>query len=279
MQGNLRSSLRSSILRVTDDYALRLSEAELARYAMMADLARRSEAELWTLAGIVAGASVGDIGCGPGALFSALVGAVGPAGQVTGVDGDETAVAQARAMVESAGWTNVEVRSGRAEGTGLEPASLDAVMMRHVLAHNGPIETEIVDHLATLVRPGGHVYLVDVETSLFRMDPAHPDVEDLNDRYRAFHADKGNDLRVGMRLPDLMEGAGLVVEDYRGWFNIMRPTGAVRPPAWAAREAMIESGHATEGDVVRWERAFTELEATPPRVFAPLFGCVGRRPD
>ena len=264
---------------MADDYALRLSEGELARYALMADTARRSEAELWTRAGIVPEASVGDIGCGPGALFSALAGAVGPSGHVTGVDGDPAAVAQARAMVESAGWSNVEVRSGRAEDTGLEPASLDVVMMRHVLAHNGPTEAAIVNHLATLVRPGGHVYLVDVEASLFRMDPAHPDVEDLNDRYRAFHADKGNDLRVGMRLPALMAGAGLVVEDYRGWFNIMRPSGGVRPPAWAAREAMIEAGHATDDDVTRWERAFTELDADPPRVFAPLFGCVGRRPD
>ena len=263
---------------MADEYALRLSEAELSRYAQMADLARRSEAELWGLAGIEAGAAVGDIGCGPGALFPALLEAVGPDGRVTGVDGDATAVAQALAMVESAGWSNVEVRQGRAEETGVEPGSLDAVMMRHVLAHNGPTEQEIVDHLATLVRPGGHVYLVDIEGSLFRLDPTHPDVEDLNDRYRAFHADKGNDLRVGMRLPDLLEAAGLVVEDYRGWFNILRPTGDVRPPAWAAREAMIASGHATEDDVARWERGLTELAGQNPRIFAPLFGCVGRRP-
>ena len=264
---------------MADDYALRLSEAELARYALMAELARRSEAELWSLAGITRGAAVGDIGCGPGAMFPALVEVVGPNGRVTGVDGDADAVAQATAMVESAGWPNVEVRSGNAADTGVEPGSLDVVMMRHVLAHNGPTEHAIVNHLATLVRPGGHVYLVDIEASLFRTDPAHPDVEDLNDRYRAFHADKGNDLRVGMRLPELMEGAGLIVEDYRGWFNILQPTGEMRPPAWAARAAMIASGHANEDDVERWERAFNELESKRPRVYAPLFGCVGRSPE
>lgn len=261
------------------DYALRLSDAELARYAMMADLARRTEAELWSLAGIAPGASVGDIGCGPGALFAALVETVGPSGRVTAVDGDPTAVAQARTLVESAEWPNVEVHHGRAEDTGLEPGSLDVVMMRHVLAHNGPTERAIVEHLGTLVRPGGHVYLVDVDVTLFRIDPTHPDVDDLNERYRAFHADKGNDGLVGRRLPDLLEGAGLEVEDYRGWFNIHRPTGEVRPPAWAAREAMMTSGHATEDDVSRWDRALSELAPQTPRIFAPLFGCVGRRPD
>lgn len=264
---------------MADEYALRLSEQELARYALMADMARRSEAELWSAAGITTGATVGDIGCGPGALFPALAAEVGDSGAVHGVDGDPAAVAQAEAMVSAGGWSNVDVRVGRADDTGLEPGSLDAVMMRHVLAHNGPTEQAIVDHLGGLVRPGGHVYLVDIEVSLFRIDPPHPDVDDLNERYQRFHADRGNDLRVGMRLPELLEGAGLVVEDYRGWFNIMRPEGALRPPAWAAREAMIASGHAAQDDIDRWERAFSELESDPPRIFAPLFGCVAKRPD
>jgi SAM-dependent methyltransferase len=262
-----------------DDYALALSDMELQRYALMARMARESESELWSQAGMVPGASVGDIGCGPGALFAALVDAVGDGGRVRGVDGDPAAVAQARSAVVSAGWTNVEVSQGRADDTGLEPGSLDVVMMRHVLAHNGPGERGIVEHLATLVRPGGHVYLVDIDATLFRMQPEHPDVEDLNATYRRFHADKGNDLQVGLRLPELVEAAGLEIVDYRGWFSILQPPSHVRPPAWAAREAMVASGHATGEDVARWEHAFEELAPQRPRVFAPFFGIVARRPD
>ena len=265
-------------LRRVADYALQLSEAELARYVLMAQSARESEAELWSLAGISAGARVGDIGCGPGAMFPALTAAVTESGSVLAVDGDPTAVAQARAMVASGGWTNVEVSEGRADATGIEPGSLDALMMRHVLAHNGPTEQAIVDHLATLVRPGGHVYLVDIDATLMRMHPSDPVVEEMGDAYRAFHAARGNDLLVGLRLPDLVEAAGLTTVAYRGWFTIVRPAGKVRPPAWAAREAMVASGHATEDDLARWEAAFDQLEASPPRVFAPLFGCVAQRP-
>ena len=66
--------------------------------------------------------------------------------------------------------------------------------------------------------------------------------------------------------------------EYRGWFNIVQPTGEIRPPSWAARDAMIAAGHATQDDVERWERAFAEMTSVRPRIFAPLFGCVARRP-
>ena len=281
-QRNLCKEFAADILDslglVPDAYALSLSDAEIQRYTLMAELARQSEAELWTLAGITLGAHVADIGCGPGAMFPALVAEVGEGGSVQGVDGDPGAVARATALVEASRWPNVAVNVARATDTGLDPGSLDAVMMRHVLAHNGRTEQAIVDHLATLVRPGGHVYLVDIDASMFRLEPSNPEVEHLDETYRRFHEAQGNDLKVGLRLPQLVEGAGLVVEAYRGWFNIVAPQGDIRPPSWAARDAMIASGHATPDDVERWGDAFDELLPRRPRVFAPLFGCVASRP-
>ena len=59
------------------------------------------------------------------------------------------------------------------------------------------------------------------------------------------------------------------------------PPPGVRPPGWAARDAMLAAGVATEADVRRGDRAFQELEAAPvrPTVFAPFFTAVGRRPE
>jgi len=56
-------------------------------------------------------------------------------------------------------------------------------MIRHVLAHNGGREEAIVGHAAALVRPGGSVYLVDVEASAIRTRPPEPDLDDLAARY------------------------------------------------------------------------------------------------
>lgn len=261
----------------TEAYALELSPAELERYRMMAEVARQSEADLWQLAGLQPGAVVADVGCGPGGMFPALVAAVGDSGRVIGVDGERQAVAAAEALVAANGWHNVDVRSGQADDSGVEPGSVDVVMMRHVLAHNGAREQQIVDHLATLVKPGGCVYLVDIDGAAMRLRPTNPGVEELTAAYLRFHAGQGNDLQPGLRLRDLLGAAGLDVLGYRGWYNIVTPPPGVRPPSWAARAAMVAAGVATEEDIARWEAALEELSAQQPTIFATLFGAVGRR--
>jgi SAM-dependent methyltransferase len=261
-------------------YALRLDEGEVERYRMMAEQARAAEVDLWELAGIGPGARVADVGCGPGAMLPALSGAVGADGRVHAVDADPGAVAAARALADAAGLENVEVTEGRADRTGLEPGSLDVVMLRHVLAHNGGAEDAIVAHLATLVRPGGCVYLVDVDGTAIRILPDHADLADLGDRYLAFRAARGDDNRAGLRLADRLARAGLEVVEFRGRYLIASPPPGVRPPPWAAREAMLAAGVVTEADVQRWDRTFREIDAAPvrPTVFSPVFTAVGRRP-
>ena len=135
---------------------------------------------------------------------------------------------------------------------------------------------QIVDHLAALVRLGGHLYLVDVDASMFQVRPSDPDVESLDEAYRAFRRPRG-DLDVGLRLSRLLTAAGLGVAAYQGWIQILVPTGEFRPPAWAAREAMKPADLASD-DIARWDAALT-LTADPPTVFFPIFGAVGRRPS
>jgi hypothetical protein len=111
-------------------YALELDQAQVERYRMMAEAARQAEADLWERAGMVAGARAADVG----------------------PDGEVTAVAAATALV--AAVASASRRSGRpGRRDGGEAGSLDVVMLRHVLAHNGGAEDAIVVHLATLLRP------------------------------------------------------------------------------------------------------------------------------
>ena len=218
------------------------------------------------------------LGCGPGALLPALAAAVGPAGHVTGVDGDPAAVETAHAY--TAGESVVDVHSGRADDTGLEPGSFDAVMLRHVLAHNGGRELAIVRHLATLLRPGRLLYLVDVDGTAMRTVPAQDaDLDDLEERYRRFHAARGNDLQAGLHLADWLREAGQEVLEFPRDYTIVQPPPGVRPPSWAARVAMVSAGVATEADVARWAAALERAEAapTPLTVFTPTFAGVGRK--
>ncbi|MGH9280057.1 MAG: methyltransferase domain-containing protein [Acidimicrobiales bacterium] len=257
------------------EYALKLSATELARYRMMAAKARAAEADVWEAAGIRAGATVADVGCGPGAITAAIAEVVGPTGEVWAVDRDAEALAAARAV----GGTII-CRVGDADATGLEPGHFDAVMLRHVLAHNGGKEQAIVEHLASLVRPGGCVYLTDIDFGGFRMWPAAPLLREVGERYERFHEARGNDLSVGLRLADLLRGAGLEVVEFRGRYDIVQTQPGQRPPAWAARAAMVDEGIVDQADLDRWEAAFAALDASPdpPTLFVPLFCAVGRRP-
>jgi precorrin-6B methylase 2 len=96
-------------------YALAVSDAEVTRYQMMARHAITAEAAQLAAAGIVAGATVADIGCGPGVEIARLV---GPAGQVISVDSDPAALAAARELIQQAGASNISVQAARRGGRG-----------------------------------------------------------------------------------------------------------------------------------------------------------------
>lgn len=263
------------------DYSLAISDPEIRRYQLMAERAQVVEAELWRQAGIVPGATVADVGCGPAAVSVVLARAVAPSGRVVGVERDEASLAAARRVVADSGVGNVELRSGTATDTGLDADSVDVTMCRNVLAHNGPDEQRIVDHLAQICRPGGVVYLVDVDGTAMRLLDIDPDLADLTDRYVEFHRNRGNDLQTGLRLAKLLGAAGLEVLAFQGSYNIVAAPPGLRPPPWAARESMLRDGVVTAEDVERWQRAFDRMDTATvrPTVFAPQFIALGRKPD
>ena len=257
------------------DYSLKLSDVEITRYRMMAQAAFAAERDLWEAAGIRPGAKVADVGCGPGAISAVIAQVVAPGGQVWGVDRDPDALDIGRATDGS-----IRFERGDATASGLEPGGFDAVMMRHVLAHNGGREQAIVDHLATLVRPGGCVYLADVEASGLRIRPPIAGLEELDGSYRRFHEERRNDLSVGLRLAELLAAAGLETVEFRGRYDIIPIRPGMRPPPWAARAAMVEAGIVDQATVELWQAAFDAYDRAPhaATLFVPIFCAVGRRP-
>jgi SAM-dependent methyltransferase len=260
-------------------YALQLDGEEVRRYRAMAQTAVAVEQAYWEAAGISRGATVADVGCGPGAVSVLLAEKVSHEGRVWAVDADPQAVQRAAALAAEADLSNVKAMVGDAAATGLRVGQLDVVMLRHVLAHNGGREQAIVSHLASLVRPDGCVYLVDVDGTAVRMRPKDRDLEDLYQRYEEFHRRRGNDISVGLRLDELLRTAGLDLVDFAGRYGIGKAEPGLRGPAWAAREAIVEAGLATPADVARWSAAFECADGRPdrPTLFVPMFVAIGRK--
>lgn len=262
-------------------YTLALTEPERMRYRMMAELARENEADLWEYSGIVPGARVADVGCGPGAVLTEIARIVGPEGTAVGVEPGRPAREAAREELDSLGLEHVEVREGNGEETGLEPGAWDCVVMRHVLTHTGDAAQGIVAHLATLLAPGGHLYLVDVDLEAFRAIPPDPELSEQFNRYAEFHRSLGNDVRIGPRLGSMLRAAGLEVAEHRGEFQrVPAALLAGGGPIVSAQDAMIASGIVTPDETVAWESARQRFAAQPDaEAWFATFIAIGRRPS
>lgn len=260
-------------------YGLELDAVEHARLRAQAAGMRGRHEDLWPLAGVVPGADVVDLGCGPAAVMLELLALVGPDGTLTGIDADPGMVERGRADVAAAGVGNVVVQRGLAQESGLPPGSFDTAIVRLVLIHNGGREQEIVDHAASLVRPGGRVMLYDLDSTMIRVAPPTAPVSELHERYQAYQRTRGNDPAVGLRLPELIESAGLTLEAFRGTCSTRLRAAGERGPSWAARRAMVDAGVATSEDVERWTREFKRLDNRPlqPWMIGCGFVAIGRR--
>ena len=261
-------------------YALALSGGEIQRYRFMAQLAREREAHWWDLAGITGDARVLDLGCGPGLVTIELARALGQGGRVVGVDREADAVATARALLDEAGLAHVEVRRAEAWSTGLDAGAFDVVCLRHVLAHNTFEEvSRILEHVRSLLRPGGCCYVVESDLTANRIDPPIPDLVDLTERYIAYLRSLGRNPAAGPMMGSTLAGAGFELAGRHAEY-VMPPRGTgIRPPSWAARDAMVAAGIATAADVERWDRAFTEAADTIVNTFVAGHIVVGRKPD
>jgi ubiquinone/menaquinone biosynthesis C-methylase UbiE len=266
---------------MTTDYTLRLSDFERMRFRLMAARALETESDLWERAGIVKGAQVVDLGCGPGAVLLELARLVGPDGRVVGVDQDPEARETATAWAGEEGLGNVEIREGLATDSGLPAGEWDAVMLRHVLIHNGPRVPAILAHVRELLKPGGHAVLDETDATAIRYErDIEPEVHDLEHRYWEMLSRGGNDIRLGPRLGAHAEDAGFEVVERRGRFDYIPLLPSVRPPSWAGRQAILDAGLCTEDDIARWEAVLRRREETNAGgwVLVPNFTVLVRKP-
>jgi SAM-dependent methyltransferase len=260
------------------EYTYQLSDAELARYRAMAAHALAREETLWTAAGIVPGARVVDLGCGPGTFLADLAERVGSLGLVAGVDDAEEAVCTAGALVEQLGLGGrVDIVRARIEDTGLAAGSFDVAFMRNVLVHNGPCLNMVLRHTAALLRPGGHLLAVEPDVTGLLIPDTAPEELDLEQRWITMMRNRGNDPALGRQLAAVLAQAGFHISAVQERIDEL---AVERSPAWTARHALLADQLATEADIQRWESAISHRLSTAGKltVRLPVYCVVAARP-
>ena len=166
-----------------------------------------------------------DVGSGYGVL-GLLLAQRRPDLQVTGVDREPTAVADAAQTAARMGLLNVRFQVGDATALPFGDRAFDAVLCQTLLSHV-PDASVVVREMARVLRPGGRFLAVEYyQTSslLCHLDAATSlsDPARLTEWWRLLQlytegkkARGHGDERIGVQAPGLIAAAGLRVESVR----------------------------------------------------------------
>ncbi len=123
------------------------------------DLVRQRARTLELLAAL-AGERILDIGCGPGLLMLELAAAVGPAGEVVGIDVSADMLALAEARLD--GLAQARVAQGEATALDFPDGAFDAAVSTQVYEYVADMPLALGE-LGRVLRPGGRALILDTD--------------------------------------------------------------------------------------------------------------------
>lgn len=184
------------------------------------------------------GDRVVDAGCGPGFVVPELLARVGGSGRVLAVDGEERYLADLRTRLAREPQSPVAVHHARLES--FEPElQVDGVFARWVLTFP-PEPGAIVERMASWLKPGGRLVLVDYNHEGISLYPDSPGFRRVVHQLRAWFAERGGDAFVAGRIPHFVHGAGLELESLEPTVRCGGPGGSIW--SWAEEFFLHHSG-------------------------------------
>ena len=270
----------------TNEYRFGYSCEEMERLGKQHQVWAEDNRRFLARAGFGVGATLVDLGCGPGYTTIDLSNLVGPEGRIIAVDRDgERSLPLLKERALAAGLSNIETRIAELETFDLPDCSVDGVYGRWVLMYlPEKMAKALTGRVARWLRPGGACALA--EFCNYRHIHIHPSCMNLpavaEALIQAVASDRGCNPEIGNALPGLLHAAGLEVE-----LNVVTKAVRATTQEWQWPDALfrdhlpglVEEGYLTRGTLdaffTEWEERSQESNA----VFfsSPLIEVVGRR--
>ncbi|MFI8460206.1 class I SAM-dependent methyltransferase [Kitasatospora sp. NPDC085464] len=211
--------------------------------------------------GTDAGATVLELGAGPGAVTRRLRAAL-PAGTAliaADIDGE---------LLAHAAGPDVTLLVADGADLPLPDASVDFVLLRYVLQHV-PDPAAVLAEARRVLKPGGRVACTEVDSALWgAAEPSYPELAGVHAKMAAAQRADGGDRSIGRRLPRLLRAAGFdeVVLRPFATTNDDHPTDAFAPQLGPQRlEPLVARGVLSLAELAlaadRWNRFRSDPDA------------------
>lgn len=228
---------------------------------------------------LTAGASVLDVGCGPGTITVDLARHVHP-GRVLGVDAAADVIEAASAAVAEAAIETIEVRVDDVYALAVDDDAFDIVHAHQVLQHlSDPVAA--LAEMRRVCRPGGLVAARDCIYRAMSWFPTDPRLDRWLDVYCRVAEHNGGEPDAGSRLSTWALEAGFteLTSSASAWCYATPEERAWWGGLWADRitttrlaDQAVELGIATPDDLAEVGDAWRKWADTDGAWFAVLHG-------
>jgi ubiquinone/menaquinone biosynthesis C-methylase UbiE len=145
-------------------YKDRTAVAMAAQFESESRPVYRHRADIIRLLDLKPGAAVAEIGAGSGFLSRLAALEVGPTGRVTATELDPKMVAYMNDRAKAEGISNLRAITARADAAGLEPRSMDVIVVVNTYSFFDHPEV-MMRSIAAGLKPGGRLVVVDFPAS------------------------------------------------------------------------------------------------------------------
>jgi SAM-dependent methyltransferase len=237
------------------DYVLGTHDEEVERLGLQHRAWRPQVLDALRRAGIGPGATVVDVGAGPGFAATDLAGIVGPAGRVLAVERSRRFLDVLEDRARRLGLSNIEALEQDVAEAGFGEGFADAAWCRWLLSFVAePRRT--VGHIAAALKPGGRAIFHEyADYGAWRTLPPDPDVERFRTLVMRSWRDSGGEPDIGLDLPDWLADSGLEIVEMRPLVHAVRKGSDLWewPASFMASGArrLAELGYVDEAEAAR----------------------------
>lgn len=235
-------------------------EIEPARQSSQAKIMHDQSLALLQQAGLQAGSSIVDFGCGTADIDFSIAQAVGPVGKVLGVDCNPGIISLNQKRKAQAQTDNLSFRIGLAENYS-DIFLYDITFARFLMAH-AQNPASLLTNMLTLTKNYGYIVVEDVDLKTMTATPYSPELEVLKTLVSALIHYNGGDASIGPQLGTLMNWVGIQKIQ---WFE-HQPTGTSGPIKQvplrvleAIQQSLVQIGLATPEQIVKLHQGLQRL--------------------